>query len=183
MTKHHLLHTRRLEMLAATLEDIQAEISDRASLGPKLGAAVPDSWPPGEYDDDALRFFEEQLVASPKSSRWLSWYVMSVEDSCDRVLVGAAGYLGPPDDDGIVEIGYSLIPESRGKGYATEAVNALAANALADPDVQRIIAHIEAANHASAAVLRRCGFEAVGPGESPSSLRFERRRPSAGPSG
>ena len=40
------------------------------------------------------------------------------------MLVAAGGYFGPPAG-GSVEIGYSVIPEARERGYATELVEAL----------------------------------------------------------
>jgi [ribosomal protein S5]-alanine N-acetyltransferase len=40
-------------------------------------------------------------------------------------VVGHAGYHGPPDERGMVEIGYRLIPEARGRGYARAAVQVL----------------------------------------------------------
>jgi RimJ/RimL family protein N-acetyltransferase len=35
----------------------------------------------------------------------------------------------------VVEIGYAVVPEARGNGYATEAANALVAYAFEDPRV------------------------------------------------
>ena len=43
-------------------------------------------------------------------------------------LVGAGGYFGPPDADGTVEIGYSVLPEWQRHGYATQMTEALVNN-------------------------------------------------------
>ena len=76
---------------------------------------VPASWPPGEYDRDALEFFKSKLEGAAAEHRgWYGWYVMSLSgDGARQSLVAAAGYLGPPSDGG-VEIGYSVVPEARG---------------------------------------------------------------------
>ncbi len=39
-----------------------------------------------------------------------------------RTAVGGLGFFGPPDESGLVEFGYGLIPAVRGKGLATAAV-------------------------------------------------------------
>src|SRR4051794_19363890 len=47
------------------------------------------------------------------------------------VVVGSIGFFGPPQpaDDGVaeVEVGYGLVEDARGVGYATEALTAMAA--------------------------------------------------------
>ena len=66
---------------------------------------------------------------------------------------------------GRTEIGYDLVEAARGHGYATEALRALAAWALARDDVRRLFAVVEQANTASQAVLERAGFVLVAGGE------------------
>jgi RimJ/RimL family protein N-acetyltransferase len=89
--------------------------------------------------------------------------------------LAGAGYLGPPAD-GVVEIGYSVVPEARGRGLATEIVQALAVRALAVDGVRKVIAHTLESNTTSQGVLRRAGFNAAGQGAEPGMLRFERAR-------
>src|ERR1700758_178216 len=40
-------------------------------------------------------------------------------------VIGSAGFKGPPDPDGMVEIAYGIVPGFEGRGYATEAAAAL----------------------------------------------------------
>lgn len=56
------------------------------------------------------------------------------------------------------EIGYSLIQEARGRGYATEAVRALVDEVFASSGVTEIQACCMPENAASRAVLARVGF-------------------------
>lgn len=175
-----LIRTARLELLAATLDLIAAELAGPQALGALLGVPVPASWPPGEYDQDALQFFTSRLVAGgPAALGWYNWYAITLgADGRRESLVAGAGYMGPPAD-GVVEIGYSVAPEARGRGFATEIVQALADRALSVGGVHKVIAHTLVSNLTSQRVLKRAGFSAAGPGAEPQLLRFERARNAA----
>jgi RimJ/RimL family protein N-acetyltransferase len=173
-----LLQTPRLDLIAATLDHVEAELNDRVALEGLLGVPIPEDWPPGEYDRNAQEFFRPQLASSGGSSiiGWLSWYAVTRNPSGLReALVAVAGYLGPPKN-ATVEIGCSVVPAARGCGYATEIVNALVAHALTHPDVREVVAHTSDANGASTRVLLRCGFMRVGPGFEPGSVEYRTQR-------
>ena len=78
------------------------------------------------------------------------------------VIIGTAGFKGPPDRDGMVEIAYGVVPSVEGRGYATEAAGALVRFAAADERVRFIRAHTLPELNASTRVLRKCGFVHVG---------------------
>lgn len=106
---------------------------------------------------------------------WYGWYAVRAADrDGPRTLVGNGGYFGPPSQ-GSVEIGYSIVPEWQGRGYATEIVGALLDNPrlAARPDARQVIAHARSDNPASIAVLRHSSFLEC-PGEEPELLRFAR---------
>ena len=177
MTTELKIRTRRLELVAATLTHVLAELSGREALASLLAVEVPASWPPGEYDRNALEFFRGKLEAAvPEEHGWYHWYVMSLGGTGRDSLVAGAGYLGPPSSDGVVEIGYSVVPEARGQGYATEIVRALVVQAFESPAVQLVIAHAHESNAASSSVLSRCGFQLVGPAAADGNTRYERPR-------
>jgi [ribosomal protein S5]-alanine N-acetyltransferase len=169
------IRTARLELVAATLEHVRTEIETPEHLSALLGAAVSPDWPPGEYDADAMGFFRERLEqGGPAVVGWYGWYAIQRADGgLPDALVGAAGYLGPPDEQGRVEIGYSILPAWQAQGYATEITHALVDRALADTAVRLVLAHTQADNHGSIKVLERCGFTRTGEGSEPGSLRFE----------
>ncbi|MFD8985191.1 GNAT family N-acetyltransferase [Streptomyces sp. NPDC059564] len=48
-----------------------------------------------------------------------------IQRRADGLLIGGAGFHGPPGADGRVTVGYGLVPAARGHGYATEALRAL----------------------------------------------------------
>jgi len=74
--------------------------------------------------------------------------------------LGSVGFFGPPEaaPDGVleVEVGYGLVEEARGWGFATEALQAL----LAETDAAgvRVRASVEPTNKPSVRVLAKCGF-------------------------
>ncbi|MFJ2905410.1 GNAT family N-acetyltransferase [Streptomyces sp. NPDC087212] len=76
----------------------------------------------------------------------------------DGRAVGGVGFHGVPDEEGRAEIGYDLVEGARGQGYATEALGALTAWALARDDVRALCATVEERNTASQRVLARAGF-------------------------
>ena len=100
------IRTSRLELVAGSLALLDADLQSAEALSELLGASVPSSWPPGEYDRSAIEFFRERLTVCPDSLGWYAWYAIHMAGpSNPRSLVGAGGYLGPPDVDGVVEVG------------------------------------------------------------------------------
>ncbi len=172
-----LVRTARLDLVAATLQHLEAELTDRAALERLLGASVPEDWPPGEYDRGAQEFFRSQLATGGDSVvGWLNWYVVTRNpEGCREALVGGAGFLAPPAE-GVVEIGYSVVEAARGRGFATEIVEGLLAYAFSHQEVAEVIAHTSDENVASTRVLARCGFNRVGPGPQPGSVEYRAKR-------
>ena len=64
----------------------------------------------------------------------------------------------PEREPGAGEVGYTLLAEFRGRGYATEAVSALLDEAFTIARLQRVCAYCVPQNSASIAVLERLGF-------------------------
>ncbi len=168
------LETRRLVIVAATPELLDAELADPSRLGERLGALVPPGWPPGEYDADAARHFRERLVEGGEAARgWYGWYAITRGDAVEPpTLVGSVGTFGPPSAEGVVEICYSVVESARGRGFATEMAHALAARSLAVPGVTTVVAETLEDNLASQRVLLRCGFRAAGEGRTRAHRRW-----------
>ena len=103
---------------------------------------------PREDDLDAASLWRED---DPWSSR-----SMTRAD----VVVGSIGFFGPPEPaaDGTpeVEVGYGLVEDARGLGYATEALAAVVA--AAEAAGARVRASVLPDNDASIRVLAKCGF-------------------------
>jgi RimJ/RimL family protein N-acetyltransferase len=78
------------------------------------------------------------------------------------IAIGTCGFKGPPTADGVVEIAYGVDPDHQGKGYATEAAEALVDFALGDSRVRVVRAHTLPEPNASTRVLTKCGFHYLG---------------------
>jgi RimJ/RimL family protein N-acetyltransferase len=82
--------------------------------------------------------------------------------------LGSIGFFGPPQAaaDGVpeTEVGYGLVAEARGWGFATEALRALLGHT--DEAGVRVFASVAPENAASLRVLAKCGFTQLrGPNE------------------
>lgn len=172
------LRTERLQLVAATLEHVRAELADPRRLEKLLGAHVPPSWPPPLNDEQSLRWTIDRLAAHPDEVGWLSWYLLHPEHGGLRVI-GLAGFKGKPDAEGMAEIGYAIVPEAHRFGFAPEAVRALVAWAFAHPEVRRVTAQTLPELRPSIRVLEKCGFRAIGKGWDEGAIAFELERPRA----
>jgi RimJ/RimL family protein N-acetyltransferase len=61
-----------------------------------------------------------------------------------------------------LEIGYSLVPDERGKGYCSEAVQIMVDYLFLSKDIERIQAQTDPRNLASQKVLEKAGFKKEG---------------------
>ena len=100
----------------------------------------------------------DQVRADPRAARWV---VRAVAALPEGPVVGHAGFHGPPDEHGAVEVGYTVVPELRGRGYARAALAALVAEARACREVRVVRASVRPDNAASLAVVRGAGFVEV----------------------
>jgi RimJ/RimL family protein N-acetyltransferase len=100
-----------------------------------------------------------QVVEDPPAADWVTGIVWDPER---RLAVGRAGYHGPPDADGMVEVGYSIDPRYRRQGYARAALLALLDRAIADPAVRTFRATISPDNEASRNLVLAHGLVVTG---------------------
>ena len=109
--KHNKIQTQNLELTAATFEHISAELESHERLSSLLKTQIDSDWPPGEYDRDAQKFFYNCLKKNDSSViGWYIWYaIRRPQNNTPSLLIGAGGYFGPPDKDGTVEIGFSVV--------------------------------------------------------------------------
>lgn len=117
------------------------------------GGRRPDTGWADDFPGDADRGVA-RLAAFPEADRGTPWYgpwLVLVDD----VAVGALGCKGPPRE-GVVEVGYGLVPSARGRGVATRALTALLA--LLDEHGVDVLAETTPDNLASQGVLRHAGF-------------------------
>jgi ribosomal-protein-alanine N-acetyltransferase len=117
------LRTERLTLVALTPELARAAMEDRAKLERMLGARVPEARPGADFATMLPRIARgvEQIGVERKR---LTVYTV------DRNLIGETEFHGPPDRAGTVEVGYSIVPDYRGRGFASEATRTLIEHAF-----------------------------------------------------
>jgi ribosomal-protein-alanine N-acetyltransferase len=128
---------------------------DRARASQVLGAQLPPEWP----QPDLLDVLPSQASASLSDERFGIWVMIDRETNG---VIGDIGFLGSPADSGSVEVGYSVIPSARRRGYATEAARAIVEWVLDQPDIEIVVASCDIGNDASIRTLERLAFVRTG---------------------
>jgi [ribosomal protein S5]-alanine N-acetyltransferase len=147
------LETEHLKLVPFSLELKKATITERARMASMLGVHVPDSWP-GPDMTEALPFFVETMEKDAVSRVWDGIIIHKV----DQVAIGGVGFHGGPDEAGMVEIGYNIIPEYQGRGYATEMTRSFIDWAFHTQGIQLITAECLDDNIGSIRVLEKVGM-------------------------
>jgi len=112
--------------------------------------------------DAAVRLWRRrvsQIAADPGSARWVARAAVAEPEG---VVVGHAGFHGPPDQTGMVEVAYSVDPAYRRRGYARAMLRELLRRAAAEPGVSTVRATISPDNVASLATISGFGFTEIG---------------------
>jgi RimJ/RimL family protein N-acetyltransferase len=100
-----------------------------------------------------------QLIEDPACAGWITRIILDLDRD---LVVGRAGYHGPPDERGMVEVGYAIDPPHRRHGYARAALVSLLNRAVAEPAVSVVRATISPTNLASRNLILQYGFREVG---------------------
>lgn len=113
----------------------------------------------GPHWNSVWRMRSEQVATDPASAAWLTGIVWDDER---QVAVGRAGFHGPPDEEGRVELGYAIDPAHRRQGYARAALELMLDRAAHDPQVRVVRATVSPTNLASRNLVQQYGFVEVG---------------------
>jgi RimJ/RimL family protein N-acetyltransferase len=164
-----MIETTRLSLVQMTpqaiLTLIDAPDDFTAVFGYDAGPGLRDFFVGGDVSEEWLAELRRKKLDSP----WDFGYALVHREY--GTVIGTAGFKGPPDGDGTVEIAYAIVPIYENQGYATEAARALTEFAIARDEVRHVIAHTLPENNASTHVLRRCGYafdgEVIDPEDGP----------------
>jgi ribosomal-protein-alanine N-acetyltransferase len=167
------LITPRLQLVEADVALLSASLEGAAALATQLAATVPADWPPEHVDEGALRWTLAAIEAGRAPSPW-GFYFMLLRDPASTVI-GTCGFKGPPDAQGSVEVGYSVVPFAQRRGYATEAVQALIACAF-ERGARSVAAETLPHLTASIGVMDKCGMNLSQTASEPGVLRRVRLR-------
>jgi RimJ/RimL family protein N-acetyltransferase len=154
------LETLRLTLLPCAPEHLLALIDAPARFEQVLGLPAADGLHGFYVSDDVSPTWLAALRNSSGPDPWRHGFFVVHRES--RSVIGSAGFKGPPESTGIVEVAYGIVPGFQGRGYATEAAAALVAFAFASGQVRLVRAHTRPEANASTRVLLKCGFRHVG---------------------
>ena len=149
------LQTERLLLIPFTTQICKNLINDDFSDLYNMGLIKGKSWP----DDDVLETLPKiisnlSLVEAPTGFE--SWMIIKNETF---EIIGDLGFKGFNYEKENIDLGYGVIKEERGKGYAEEATKALIKWAFTEDIVKEITARCLIDNISSIKLLKKLKFD------------------------
>lgn len=148
------LQTKRLTLIPFTRQIcenlINEDYSDLFQLGLKKGK----SWPDKDVIETLPKIISN-LSKVPSPTGFESWMIIKNETS---EIIGDLGFKGFNYNEENIDIGYGLIKEERGKGYAEEATKTLIKWAFSEEIVKEITARCLIDNSSSINLLKKLDF-------------------------
>lgn len=151
------IETPRLRLVTLLIDEVQALVAEDSARAGRLADLVfPEHWP---LEPDARDGLPWHLTHLRRHEAQRAWRIRAVARREDGFVVGSVGLKGPPDAYGTVEIGWSINPSCRRRGFGLEAALGLTAWVRAQPAAYWLIATIADENAASRAVAARLGLQ------------------------
>ncbi len=149
------IDTPRLTIMPLTYKQLQLYVRADGLLEAELGLEPKPRFIPSEL---AEAFEQDILPLVACSDNYLFSTLWTIVLKEENVMVADFCFKGIPNDVGEIEIGYGTYDQFQGKGYMTEAINAITHWAFKQDGVRAVIAETDAANISSHRVLEKCGF-------------------------
>jgi len=154
-----VLETPRLTLRPCTPQDLLTIIGEPEDFERLLGVSAAEGLRTFFVSADVSSKWLAALRNAPSPDPWRHGFFVVHRES--GAVIGSAGFKGPPDSTGAVEIAYGIVPSFEGRGYATEAAGALVGFASASGQVRTVRAHTLPESNASTHVLLKCGFHHI----------------------
>jgi ribosomal-protein-alanine N-acetyltransferase len=155
------IRSERLELPLLSLDQLdRLAAGDGASVGADLGAIVPIPWLDGVRWLAGMRAQQHRL--RPADAPWLLRPILLRTQNGGLHAIGYLNFHGAPDERGMVEVGYTLLPEARGHGYAIEAVRAAFDWATRVHGIHLFRASVAPDNERSLNLIAKLGFRQAG---------------------
>jgi [ribosomal protein S5]-alanine N-acetyltransferase len=176
------IETARLQLVPFAPEYVLALVEGVPQFEQRSGLRVAEGLRDFYASDAISPAWLSRLRATTTTDLWEHGFALVHRDI--QSVIGGAGFKGPPDQQGMVEIAYGIVPSYQGRGYATEATAALVAFAFGSGRVRLIRAHTSPTANASTRVLAKCAFCHIGEVMDPEDglvWRWERTQTSLSP--
>jgi len=148
--------SEHLCFLAATPSILAAAVQSSTALETVLTAKVAHDW--SAFPGALQRLWEDERAGLTDQAWGTTLFLLTNP----RTLIGMGGFTGGPSERGIVEFGYGIAPEYRGRGFATEAAAELVRRAFRDPNVLAVEARTQPQAGPSTRVLEKLGLLHIG---------------------
>jgi RimJ/RimL family protein N-acetyltransferase len=149
------LETNRLLIKTLELDLLEAAAQRNTHAIEDLGYKTNGEWPESDFVE-ALPYFRELLIKNKGTKGFDSWIVLKKDT---KEIVGSVGFLGNPDSNGLIEIGFGTNQSHRRKGYCFEAAQKLISWALTQKEVKGIISRCAPSNIGSKNILSKLNFQ------------------------
>jgi RimJ/RimL family protein N-acetyltransferase len=162
MPDQSLIRSERLDLRLLSLAQLdEVAAGDLRGVAAAWNAAVPQAWL------EEVRWLAgrraAQVRARPSDAPWLlRALVLRGEGGARDRVIGYLNFHAGPDEAGRAEIGYTLLPEEQGHGYAIEAVRAAFDWATRVHGVTRFRASVSPDNQRSRNLVTKLGFHQTG---------------------
>ena len=87
--------------------------------------------------------------------------ILAVEKS-EKVIIGSAGFHDQPDENGMIEIGFGIVPEFQNRGFGKELLHGMWQMILQYPNVKTLRYTVSPENLPSMHIIKNLNFDLVG---------------------
>lgn len=158
MTDVPAIRCERFELVLLSLAHLNALLAgETANVAQDLDVRLPD----GDWIADAAQGFafrRDDMLRDPSAAPWMARLVVLP----DRSVAGYVNFHGPPDADGVAELGYTVFEAYRRQGIAWSAARCMMRWAREEHGVRRFRVSISPDNAASLALAEKLGFVRTG---------------------
>lgn len=159
-----IIHSPRLELIAMSPAFLDASFKGNLETASRLiGLEIPSDWLEAKW------LIEMRLIKMRENPALEPWLLRAVGLRETKTMIGFIGFHTLPGAEylnhyapGSVEFGYTIFPDYRGKGYASEAAQALMDWANREHNVTRFVVSISPTNEPSLRLAKKFGFRKVG---------------------
>lgn len=153
-----MIMTKRLTLLPLEMEELLLLLQSVDELEKHL-KLVPSGEILDESTQKAFQWLYNKGVEDKENYLWYTNWQMILTST--NQSVGSIGFIGPPDEDLEVEVGYGTYEKHQNQGYMSEALQAMIKWAFEQPEVKRVVAETTSKNKASQKVLKKSGMKKI----------------------
>jgi ribosomal-protein-alanine N-acetyltransferase len=158
------VRSERLDLVLMPLPLLDALIAGRrADVARLVDYRMPSDFP----NAGALRLVRFRRDQIANDAAWAPWSLRAIVLRESRTMVGYVNFHGPPGVNdiaapGAVELGWTIFPRHRRRGYATETARALMDWAAREHGIRYFVSSTTATNAPSLRVHEKLGFARTG---------------------